>query len=367
MAPGTLFLLLSGALALTQTRAGPHSLRYFLTAVSRPGQGEPRFIAVGYVDDRQIGRYDSDGQKPKAGPLESWMELMELAFWDEITQIAKAREQDYRVYLRNLLSYYNQSDSGSHTYQGMSGCDFWPDGRILRGYCQQAYDGADYIALNEDMSSWTAADTAAQITKSKWDEAGVAENYRTYFVEGRYQDWIHRALKKGKEKLLYTEPPKAHVTHHPISEQEVTLRCWALGFYPAEITLTWQRDGEELTQDTELVETRPAGDGNFQKWAAVVVPSGGEQKYTCHVQHEGLPEPLTLKWESHSQSDIPIVVIIVVVVLVAIGAVVAGVVFWWKKSSGRKGGNYTQAASGDNTQGSDVSLTVSNGETLGEA
>nr|ABY62814.1 MHC class I antigen heavy chain [Macaca fascicularis] len=359
MAPRTLLLVLSGALALTETWAGSHSLRYFHTAVSRPGRGEPRFFTVGYVDDTQFVRFDSHAASPRKEPRAPWVEQEGPEYWDRETRISKANTQNYRVNLRNLRGYYNQSEAGSHTIQKMYGCDLGPDGRLLRGYEQFAYDGSDYIALNEDLRSWTAADMAAQNTQRKWEAARAAEQHRTY-LEGECLESLRRYLENGKETLQRADPPKTHVTHHPVSDHEATLRCWALGFYPAEITLTWQRDGEDQTQDTELVETRPAGDGTFQKWAAVVVPSGKEQRYTCHVQHEGLPEPLTLRWEPSSQSTIPIVGIIAGLVLlgaVVTGAVVAAVM-WKRKSSDRKGGSYSQAASSDSAQGSDVSLTA---------
>jgi hypothetical protein len=77
------------------------------------------------------------------------------------------------------------------------------DGGLLRGYEQHAYDGHDYISLNEDLRSWTAADTAARITQQKWEAAGVAEQYRTY-LEGKCVQWLRRYLEHGKETLLRT-------------------------------------------------------------------------------------------------------------------------------------------------------------------
>ncbi|XP_058931453.1 BOLA class I histocompatibility antigen, alpha chain BL3-7-like isoform X2 [Kogia breviceps] len=354
MAPRTLLLLLLGTLALTETWAGSHSLRYFYTGVSRPGQGDPRFLIVGYVDDTQFVRFDSDAPNPRMEPRAPWVEQLEQEYWDRVTRISKESAQISRVNLNTLRGYYNQSEAGSHTFQVMYGCDVGPDGRFRRGYTQYSYDGADYITLNEDLSSWTAADAAAQITKRKWEGKSVAEQFRIY-AEGTCVEWLLRYLKTGKDTLQRADPPKTHVTHHPISDREVTLRCWALGFYPEEISLTWQRDGEDQTQDMELVETRPSGDGTFQKWAALVVPSGEEQRYTCHVQHEGLQKPLTLRWEP-PQPTVLIMGLIVGLVLLVIGAVVAGVVIWWKKHSGKKGGSYAQAASSDCAQGSDVSL-----------
>nr|AFS51771.1 MHC class I antigen [Bos taurus] len=355
MGPRTLLLLLLGALALTETRAGSHSLKYFYTAVSRPGDGEPRFITVGYVDDTQFVRFGSDAPDPRKEPRAPWIEKEGPEYWDDETRISKENTLLYRKNLNTLRGYYNQSEAGSHNIQAVFGCDVGPDGRFLRGYRQDAYDGRDYIALNEDLRSWTAADTAAQITKRKWEAADYAESLRNY-LEGTCVEWLRRYLENGKDTLLRADPPKAHVTHHPSSEREVTLRCWALGFYPEEISLTWQRSGEDQTQDMELVETRPSGDGNFQKWAALVVPSGEEQRYTCHVQHEGLQEPLTLRWEPPQTSFLTMGITVGLVLLVV--AVVAGAVIWRKKRSGEKRQTYTQAASGDSDQGSDVSLTV---------
>uniref|UniRef100_A0A8C0DJY6 Ig-like domain-containing protein n=1 Tax=Balaenoptera musculus TaxID=9771 RepID=A0A8C0DJY6_BALMU len=250
MAPRTLLLLLSGALALTETWAGSHSLRYFYTGVSRPGRGEPRFIAVGYVDNTQFVRFDSDAPNPRLEPRAPWVEQEGPDYWEEETRISKDDAQTFRANLHIALGYYNQSEA---------------------------------------------------------------------------------------------DPPKTHVTHHPISDHEVTLRCWALDF-PEEISLTWQRDGEDQTQDMELVETRLSGDRTFQKRAALVVPSGEEQRYTCHVQHEGLQEPLTLRWEP-PQPTVPCMCLIVgLVLLVVTGTMVSGAVIWRKKQSGEKGRSYAQAA-----------------------
>ncbi|XP_032744911.1 RT1 class I histocompatibility antigen, AA alpha chain-like isoform X3 [Rattus rattus] len=348
-APPLLLLLLAAALARTQTRAGSHSLRYFKTAVSRPGLGEPRFMEVGYVDDTEFVRFDSDAENPRYEPRARWMEQQGPEYWERETQGAKEKEQTFRVNLRTLLGYYNQSEGDSHTLQLMFGCDVGSDGRLLRGYDQFAYDGRDYIALNEDLKTWAAPDVAAQMTRNKWERARYAEKRRAN-LEGECVESLRRYLELGKETLLRSDPPKAHVTLHSRPEGDVTLRCWALGFYPADITLTWQLNGEDLIQDMELVETRPAGDGTFQKWASVVVPLGKEQNYTCLVEHEGLPEPLTLRWEPPSSTDsnmefnVIYVVLGAVSVVAIIGAVIIGAVLAVvrKRNTGGKG-DYTPA------------------------
>lgn len=83
----------------------------------------------------------------------------------------------------------------------MSGCEVGPDGLFLRGHEEHAYDGRDYLALNEDLHSWVAGDTAAQITLRKWEEAGVSEQRRSY-LKGECVESLRTYLEIGKETLL---------------------------------------------------------------------------------------------------------------------------------------------------------------------
>ncbi|XP_040841752.1 H-2 class I histocompatibility antigen, Q9 alpha chain-like [Ochotona curzoniae] len=242
MASRTLLLLLAGALALTETRAGSHSLMYFHTAVSRPELGEPRFIAVGYVDDTQFTRFDSDAENPRMEPKTEWIRQVEPEYWDRNTQISKNNEQFYREGLNILRGYYNQSEAGSHTIQFMSGCEVGADGRLLRGYMQFAYDGKDYIALNEDLRTWTAADMAAQNTKRKSEAAGVAEQDRAY-LEGTCVEWLRRHLEMGKDTLQRAEPPQPTVPMWGVIAGLVLLAAVLIGAVVTAVMMKRKRSG----------------------------------------------------------------------------------------------------------------------------
>uniref|UniRef100_A0A8C9PE04 Ig-like domain-containing protein n=1 Tax=Spermophilus dauricus TaxID=99837 RepID=A0A8C9PE04_SPEDA len=113
-----------------------------------------------------------------------------------------------------------------------------------------------------------------------------------------------RAWEKVQQVEMWTvmgyhnqsgEPPMVQVTKHT-TQDGTMLRCWALGFYPPDISLSWWLGRKELVLETEHVETRPSGDGTYQTWTSVQVPAGKEAWYTCHVQHPGLKHTLTVAW-----------------------------------------------------------------------
>ncbi|XP_029390553.1 HLA class I histocompatibility antigen, A-24 alpha chain-like isoform X2 [Mus pahari] len=273
---------------------------------------------------RDLTQYCAGEMQPRA----AWMEQEPPEYWEKETAKALDLAQSGRQILKYMMNETKRKKNDYHTLQEVYGCNVANDGSFLGGRYRLTYYGYDSLILNEDLNSWTAEGKVGEKFKTHQEQGGLTESWRTYLL-GECVESLLRCLDLGKETLMHSDAPRTHVNHHVRPEGNVTLRCWALGFYPADITLTWKMDGKNHTQDIELPDTRPAGDGTFQKWAAVVVPSGEELRYTCHVHHEGLPEPLTLKWEP--PKTIPIIPILISLVL---GALVVGTVMIfliWKK------------------------------------
>ncbi|XP_046323761.1 MHC class I polypeptide-related sequence A-like isoform X2 [Marmota monax] len=71
-------------------------------------------------------------------------------------------------------------------------------------------------------------------------------------------------------------------------EDTINATCWAFGFYPWIISLTWLQDGEPLNQDTQQSGSLlPYGNGTYQTCVSTRIPQGQEQRFTCHVRHSG--------------------------------------------------------------------------------
>ncbi|NXA57619.1 HA1F protein, partial [Nothocercus julius] len=114
--------------------------------------------------------------------------------------------------------------SGYHTLQNMYGCDLLENGEI-RGYHQYAYDGRDFIALDKDMLTYTAADDAAAITKRKWEHEGEPERMKNY-LEHTCIEWLQKYVEYGKAALERRERPDVKVSGKE-SDDFLTLSCRA--------------------------------------------------------------------------------------------------------------------------------------------
>ena len=74
----------------------------------------------------------------------------------------------------------------------------------------------------------------------------------------------------------------------------------------------------------EVTETRPSGNGNLQKWAALVVHFAKEHRFKCYMNHEGLPESITLRWVKDLKPPKPTVPFMPTVIIVVLRALLMG-------------------------------------------
>ncbi|KAK3514326.1 hypothetical protein QTP70_014386 [Hemibagrus guttatus] len=175
----------------------------------------------------------------------------------------------------------------------MIGCELHDD-NTTRGHTQYGYDGEDFISLDLESLTYTAAKPQAVITKNMWDPVQQWTSYMKDYLENICIQWLKQYVYCGRETMERKDPPTASVIQKHSPSPEVV--CHATGFFPKEVMISWRKDGEDVNEDVELRETLPNQDGSFQKRSILKVPAEELQKhtYTCVIQHSSLEEELVL-------------------------------------------------------------------------
>ncbi|XP_060125735.1 major histocompatibility complex class I-related gene protein-like [Zootoca vivipara] len=326
---GPLLFLLGGCFGCSS-----HSMHYLCTGVSGPSQGLPSFIAVGYVDDQPIVKYDSETEKTvhqvswilKAGKDNA-------QYWEKITQEFLKLDMKFSQYLLNLQDQYNQS-KGFHTLQLMYGCELSPDGH-KEGYYRYGYDGRDFLTFDKETLTWTAADTEARVTERKWHPNLDQNQHYKRYLEEECIEWLQRYLDYGNETLLRTELPVGKVTRQALPDSQESLICQAYGFYPREINTTWRKDGEVMEHATFRRDVAPNSNGTYHAWLSINVDPQDRNRYYCHIEHASLTKPLVLAWEEPAKVGHPLanlgIVLWGLAAVLAVAAVAAGIFLVLKK------------------------------------
>ncbi|XP_070593235.1 major histocompatibility complex class I-related gene protein-like [Erythrolamprus reginae] len=332
------FLLLLLLLLGGSSGSFSHTLFYKYLVVSEPNEGLPQFITAGYLDDQIFTYYDS--QKKKKVPKVSWIEKVEKEdpdYWTEGSKVLKATQQVLEADLRNVQKRYKQN-RGFHTWQVAYGCELRGN-RTKEGYSQYGYNGRTFLTFDKENLRWLSPEPQAQITKRNWDANTRWSQRNKWYLEEECIEWLEKYLSYRKEMVPRTETPVVTMSKMEVEDGMEMHICRIHGFYPREIDASWTRDGEVWLEDTFHGFVAPNADGTYHYWISIQIDPKERGRYRCHVEHDGLQDPLDLAITVPESNPRLFISIIVASIFLACVMLLAGILVFirYRKDGYRAG------------------------------
>uniref|UniRef100_A0A671N4P4 Major histocompatibility complex class I-related gene protein-like n=1 Tax=Sinocyclocheilus anshuiensis TaxID=1608454 RepID=A0A671N4P4_9TELE len=224
---------------------------YIITYTKVQGIPGVEFTAVTEVDDQEVCYYDCNIQK--LIPKQEWMKKTESE--DFVKEVALRNNQTctlftkYTDYVKNLFS----QTGGAYIYQRRYGCTWDSESKHSNKFDAFGYNGEDIITVEENKY------ILSKQARDKWKE-DIAEG----FLERDGKDcvsWLNDFLAFGKSHVERIVPPKVFLLRKDPSSPVV---CQATGFYPANLTITWTRNGRAYNNTVDPGEFQLNEDGTFQ-------------------------------------------------------------------------------------------------------
>ncbi|XP_039206223.1 patr class I histocompatibility antigen, B-2 alpha chain-like [Crotalus tigris] len=144
---------------------------------------------------------------------------------------------------------------------------------------------------------------------------------------GRYRCHVeHDSLQEPLDVVL-KDPPMVTVNRTVVENGMEIHVCHMDGFYPKKIDASWRRDGEVWQNDTLHGSVASNADGTFYTWLSIRIDPEERGRYRCHVEHDGLQEPLDVAIKE-PKSNLGLIFVYIVTVLVLLGVIVVGIWFF---------------------------------------
>ncbi|NXF41789.1 DRA protein, partial [Nyctibius bracteatus] len=160
------------------------------------------------------------------------------------------------------------------------------------GQFQQAFNADEmfHVDLQKQETVWRLPEFGKFVS---FEAQGALQNS----IAGK--NWLNFLAQHSNTSQSRFEPPEVTV----FSEEPVELGdpnvliCYADKFWPSVITITWLRNGQEVTDGVFETIFYPRDDNSFRKFSYLpFIPTRGDY-YDCRVEHEGLPSALLKHWE----------------------------------------------------------------------
>ncbi|XP_048660954.1 MHC class I polypeptide-related sequence A isoform X2 [Marmota marmota marmota] len=152
--------------------------------------------------------------------------------------------------LADIISLQRQKE-GSHSLQESWGCEMQKNNRT-RGFWDFYYDEEPFLSFHPVTHSWTvhpsSAQTLAMEVKKHWKSDDSPSKAQWAHVQGTICGRLQRYLNSWIAFNKTIVSPIVTVTCGEALEDTINATCWAFGFYPWIISLTWLQDGEPLTR-----------------------------------------------------------------------------------------------------------------------
>uniref|UniRef100_A0A8C5H6J2 Ig-like domain-containing protein n=1 Tax=Gouania willdenowi TaxID=441366 RepID=A0A8C5H6J2_GOUWI len=269
-----------------------HTLRFFRTS-SSDVPNFPEFVVVAYVDDVQMGHYDSNTRR--AVLKQDWIkDAVGEDYIESLTARGRGDHLRFKAHLETLKQRFNQS-GGVHTFQNMHGCEWDDETGEVNGYKQYAYDGEDFISLNLKEKIWIAAKQQAFITKLNWDNNKAMMSHCKYYYTQECPENLKKIMNVGRSFMMRTDLPSIKLLQRTPSSP---VTCHATGFYPRYAEMFWRKDQEEkVLEGVDHGEILPNHDGSFQMSVDLnisLIRAEDWSRYDCVFQIKGVEEDLTV-------------------------------------------------------------------------